>query len=92
MPNSKSASKSLRQSLVKRDRNRTQRASLRTKLKKFRTLLATEPVPTQEDADQQFGLVVKALDQAASKHLIHRNTAARTKSRLAALKKKTFVG
>lgn len=90
MPNSKSAAKSLRQSIVKRDRNRQQRSTLRTTLKKFRTLLTTEP--TQEEADTQFSLVVKAIDQAASKNLIHKNTASRTKSRLAALKKKTFVG
>lgn len=90
MPNSKSAAKSLRQSLVKRDRNRQQRSTLRTKLKKFRTLLTTQP--TQENADKEFGQVVKALDQAAAKNLIHKNTASRTKSRLAALKKKTFVG
>ncbi|MBL8815149.1 MAG: 30S ribosomal protein S20 [Planctomyces sp.] len=90
MPNSPSAAKSLRQSLVKRDRNRQQRSALRTKLKKFRALLAAKP--TQEAADQEFSLVVKALDQAASKDLIHKNTASRVKSRLAALKKKTFVG
>ena len=90
MPNSKSAAKSLKQSLVKRDRNRQQRATLRTKVKKFRTLLTSGP--TQEVADKDFSLVVKALDQAASKNLIHKNTASRTKSRLAALKKKTFVG
>ncbi len=90
MPNSKSAEKSLRQSIVKRDRNRVQRSTLRTKLKKFRALLVAKP--TQEEADKQFSLVVKALDQAASKNLIHKNTASRTKSRLAAMKKKTFVG
>ncbi|MCA9035746.1 MAG: 30S ribosomal protein S20 [Planctomycetaceae bacterium] len=90
MPNSKSAEKSLRQSLVRRDRNRTQRSALRTRLKNFRSFLAGSP--SQEDADKQFSLVVKALDQAAAKDLIHKNTASRTKSRLAALKKKTFVG
>jgi small subunit ribosomal protein S20 len=90
MPNSKSAAKSLKQSLVKRDRNRQQRATLRTKVKKFRTLLTSGA--TQEAADSDFRLVVKALDQAASRNLIHKNTASRTKSRLAALKKKTFVG
>ncbi|MGV2340568.1 MAG UNVERIFIED_CONTAM: 30S ribosomal protein S20 [Planctomycetaceae bacterium] len=59
-------------------------------VKRFRALLATEP--TQETADSQFSLVTKALDQAAAKKLIHKNTASRVKSRLAALKKKTFVG
>ncbi|MFN9722529.1 MAG: 30S ribosomal protein S20 [Planctomyces sp.] len=37
-------------------------------------------------------MVVKALDQAAARKLIHKNTASRVKSRLAALKKKTVVG
>ncbi|MCA9061356.1 MAG: 30S ribosomal protein S20 [Planctomycetaceae bacterium] len=90
MPNSASAAKALRQSLDRRERNRQQRSTLRTRLKKFRSYLADEP--TQEGADSQFRLVVKALDQAAAKRLIHKNTASRVKSRLAALKKKTFVG
>ncbi|MEJ7595826.1 MAG: 30S ribosomal protein S20 [Planctomycetaceae bacterium] len=90
MPNSASAEKSLRRSNVRRDRNRQQRGSLRTRLKKFRLMLAEKP--TQEAADKEFSLVVKALDQAASKKLLHKNAASRTKSRLAALKRKTFVG
>jgi len=90
MPNSASAEKSLRQSIVRRERNRQQRSTLRTTVKRFRALLASKP--TQETADGQFSLVTKALDQAAAKKLIHKNTASRTKSRLAALKKKTFVG
>jgi small subunit ribosomal protein S20 len=89
MPNSASAEKSLRKSIVRRDRNRQQRGTLRTRIKKFRTLMTEKP--TQEAADAEFRLVVKALDQAAAKKLIHKNTAARTKSRLAALKRKTFV-
>ena len=63
MPNSASAEKSLRRSNVRRDRNRQQRGSLRTRLKKFRAFLAEKP--TQEAADKEFSLVVKALDQAA---------------------------
>lgn len=82
MPNSESAEKSLRRSNVRRDRNRQQRGSLRTRLKKFRVFLAEKP--TQEAADKEFSLVVKALDQAASKKLLHKNAASRTKSRLAA--------
>lgn len=89
MPNSASAEKSLRQSLIRRERNRHQRGTLRTRVKKFRTFLGEKP--TQEAADKEFSLVVKALDQAAAKKLIHKNAASRTKSRLAALKRKTFV-
>ena len=86
MPNTSSAKKYLRQSTARRLRNRQHRSALRSRLKGFRTLLKSEP--TREDADKQFSLVSKALDQAASKNLIHSNAAARTKSRLAALKKK----
>jgi small subunit ribosomal protein S20 len=89
MPNSASAEKSLRKSLVRRERNRHQRGALRTRIKKFRALIGEKP--TQEVADKEFSLVVKALDQAAAKKLIHKNAASRTKSRLAALKRKTFV-
>jgi small subunit ribosomal protein S20 len=89
MPNSASAEKSLRKSLVRRERNRQQRGALRTRIKKFRTFLSEKP--TQEAADKEFSQVVKALDQAAAKGLIHKNAASRTKSRLAALKRKTFV-
>jgi len=85
MPHSLSAKKSLRHNQKTRHRNRQQRSQLRTELKKFRTLLADNP--SREDADQAFGKVVKALDQAAAKRLIHLNLASRTKSRLAALKK-----
>ncbi|MEP3479894.1 MAG: 30S ribosomal protein S20 [Fuerstiella sp.] len=86
MPNTPSAKKYLRQSQERRLLNRQQRTSLRTKLKRFRTLL--ESNPSREEADKEMSLVAKALDQAAAKRLIHPNVAARTKSRLVASKKK----
>jgi len=85
MPNSISASKSLRQSLKRRLRNRQQRSRLRTELKKFRELMAQSPA--RADADKALSGVTKLLDQSAAKKLIHKNVASRTKSRLAALKK-----
>lgn len=87
MPNTPSAKKYLRQSTARRERNRAQRSELRTAVKQFRTAL--EENPSREEADKQFDSVKKVLDQAAAKNLIHANKAARTKSRLAALKKKT---
>ncbi len=48
-----------------------------------------EENPSREEADKRLSQVAKALDQAAAKNLIHSNTASRTKSRLAKLKKKT---
>lgn len=90
MPNTKAATKYLRQSSKRRLQNRQQRASLRTRLRTFRTLM--EEQPTQEAADKAFAGIAKSLDQAAAKHLIHKNAASRTKSRLAALKKNALAG
>jgi small subunit ribosomal protein S20 len=87
MPNTPAAKKYLRTSTGRRLQNRQQRSTLRGQIKGFRTLLSGGP--SREEADKQFGLVVKALDQAAAKNLIHANAAARSKSRLAALKKKS---
>ena len=89
MPNTPAAKKYLRTSTGRRLQNRQQRSTLRGKIKGFRTLLSGGP--SREDADKQFGLVVKALDQAAAKNLIHANAAARSKSRLAALKKRAVA-
>ena len=82
MPNSISAKKSHRQSLKRRDRNRSQRSALKTAIKKVRAAVA--------DGDTAGALELlqaaqKRLDQAAAKNLIHKNSAARTKSRLARL-------
>jgi len=41
-----------------------------------------------EDADRLFRDAVKALDQAGSKKIIHKNAAARKKSRLSAMIRK----
>lgn len=84
MPNTTSAKKALRQNQVRRLQNRSQRSALRTVIKKCR-LAATSGDP--KTADEALRLAVKRLDQAAAKHLIHANTAARTKSRLSKLVK-----
>lgn len=82
MPNTPTAKKALRQSEKIRLRNRAQRSALRTAVKKARAAAAG----TDEAAAlEAYRLVTKKLDQAASKHLIHKNAAARTKSRLAKL-------
>jgi small subunit ribosomal protein S20 len=85
MPNSASAKKSMRKAEIRRLRNRKDRSALRTVLKKFRTAAAGEDHAAAEAA---FRLAVKSLDQAAAHHLIHKNVAARTKSRLSRLLKK----
>jgi small subunit ribosomal protein S20 len=80
MPNTASAKKTLRKDKVRRLRNRSQRSSLRTVIKK---VLAAVVAGDRTAADAALKVVVKRLDQAAAKRLIHPNKAARTKSRLA---------
>ncbi len=79
MPNTKSAKKRHKQSLVRRTRNRAVKSSLRTQIRKLDDLLKSTKLP---EADAEFRLVAKHLDQAASDHVIHANRAARVKSRL----------
>ena len=74
MPNIASAKKNMRKSRAATVRNRAQRSALRTALKKAKATGAT--------ADQQVA-AVSLLDRAARKGLIHRNAAARHKSRMA---------
>ena len=85
MPNSPSAKKSMRKAAVRRERNRSYRSALRTVLKRCRAAAAGNDPAAAEAA---FRLAVKKLDQAAAQHLIHKNLAARTKSRLSRLLKK----
>lgn len=63
----------------RQERNRNQRSALRTTVKKVRTTTAAADV---EGAQSSLQVAIKKLDQAADKHLIHKNKAARLKSRL----------
>ena len=80
MAHHKSALKRARQNETRRIRNRHQRSTLRTALKKFQALLAAKDVA---EAEKNFQAVQKAIDKAVSKGIIHRNAGARYKSRLA---------
>ncbi len=84
MPNTASAKKALRQNIKRRLHNRSRISALRTAVKKVRKLIAAGETAAAQEA---FRYACKRLDQAAAKHLIHRNTAARTKSRLSKLLK-----
>lgn len=76
MPRIRSAKKRMRQSVKARERNRQQRAALRTAVKKVRTAESGDTAAALRSAES-------LLDRAARKRLIHPNTAARQKSRLA---------
>jgi small subunit ribosomal protein S20 len=81
MPNIQSAKKRLKQSLVRRDRNRSAKRSLRTECKK---VVAAAQSGNPDQAETELRVAAKKLDQAAAKRVIHRNAAARLKSRLSA--------
>lgn len=79
MPNHKSAEKRVRQSERRRLINRNNRTKLRGSIKKLRTAL------DGGDAKAAVGLLpitVSEIDKAVKKGALHRNAAARHKSRL----------
>lgn len=80
MPNTKSAWKNWRQSLKQRDRNRGVKAVLKKELKEVRTATAGGNL----DVAAKEAVVAQAkLDRAADRGTIHKNKAARLKSRMA---------
>ena len=79
MPNHKSAEKRVRQSERRRLRNRNNRTKLRTSIKKLRTALSAGDVKV---AGGLLPLTVSEIDKAVKKGALHRNAAARHKSRL----------
>ncbi len=80
MPNTKSAERRMRQNAVRRLRNRARRSEVRSEIKKLRRLVEAEQF---EEAQQRLSKVYAVIDRTAQKGVIHRNTAARYKSRLA---------
>jgi small subunit ribosomal protein S20 len=81
MPNSVSAKKRLRQNVTLRDRNRARKSEMRSQLRKVREAVEAGDVETSET---QFRIAVIKLDKAVSRRVIHRNAAARLKSRMSA--------
>ncbi|HEV2913609.1 MAG TPA: 30S ribosomal protein S20 [Pyrinomonadaceae bacterium] len=76
MPNHKSAEKRVRQNEKRRQINRSNRTRLRSSIKKLRTEL--------ESGNAQAALpeTISTIDKAVQKGVLHRNAAARYKSRL----------
>jgi small subunit ribosomal protein S20 len=85
MPNIQSARKRLKQSLVRRERNRSTKRSIHTECKKVLEAVKTGNV---EQAETELRVVAKKVDKAAANKIIHRNAAARVKSRMSAKVKK----
>jgi small subunit ribosomal protein S20 len=79
LANTKSAIKRLRSAERRRLRNRIFRGRARTAVKKARYLMETGRF---EEAQEAVHMATVALDKAAAKGIIHKNNAARRKSRL----------
>lgn len=76
MPNVKSAIKRHKTSLIRRERNRKRRATMRTFIKKLRT------AESREDAVKILPEVFSSVDKAVKNNVIHASTGSRYKSRL----------
>ncbi|MGY0372420.1 30S ribosomal protein S20 [Clostridium sp. JNZ J1-5] len=81
MANIKSAKKRIKVIETKTLRNKMIKSSLKTQIKKFESAIASNELA---EAKVAYLSVVKALDMAAAKGILHKNKAARKKSRLAA--------
>jgi len=79
VPRLKSAKKAMRKSRAAHARNRARRSQLRTAVRKVRS------AENAKDAQAAYLEAARLLDRAGRKNLVHRNTASRTKSRLAKL-------
>jgi len=78
--NIKSQIKRNRQNLVRRERNKGVRSELKTRTKSA----VAEAEAGAESAEDSLRRAVKRIDMAAAKGVIHKNEAARRKSRLMA--------
>ena len=79
MPIKHAALKQIRKDRTRQQRNHAVRSELRTLTKRLVSLLNGKKT---DEATTLMQLVAKKYDRAASQHVIHRNTAARYKSRL----------
>lgn len=87
MPQLKNAEKALRQSLKRQVRNTRVNENIAYLLKSSKRLAAAKDKKWQETVTA----AIKAIDKAAQKGIMKKNTAARTKSRLAKQIKKMMA-
>ena len=83
MPNTKSAKKRMHQSEQQRLINRSVKSSIKTQMRKVREAA----VKGAEQSAVELRQLARKVDKAAAHGVIHRNTAARVKSRLTAVVK-----
>lgn len=79
MPNIKSAIKRVKVTAKKTLRNKVVKTKVKNAIKRFYASVLESP----EAAQEQYRLTVSQIDRAVSKGVLHKNAAARKKSRLA---------
>jgi small subunit ribosomal protein S20 len=79
MPNHKSAEKRVRQDIKRNAVNRSNQSRLRTQIKKLRAALVAGD---KEQSSELLTPTISTIDKAVNKGILHKNTAARYKSRL----------
>ncbi len=79
MANNKSALKRIKTSAVRTARNRKIKSTVKTAVKKFQDAAAQG----SEETTEAYVKAQKTLDKAVAKGVLHKNSAARKKSRLA---------
>lgn len=80
MAHSLSAKKRVRQNIKRRARNRARKELIKRQVKAFTAALSSGDL---NKAEQELRNVARRLDKVAAKHTIHKNAAARKRSRLA---------
>jgi len=81
MPNNAAAEKRMRQEQKRRLHNRSIKSIVKTEVTKARQAITTNTIDA-DSAAEAVRAAVSELDRAAKKGVIHRNNAARRKSRL----------
>lgn len=89
MAHSRTAKKAVRQNIKHRALNRWRLSALREALKEFNEKILHG---SNDDAKEFYKKVARMLDRTASKGVIHKNNAARNKSRLNARLKAKVLG
>ncbi|NLA27277.1 MAG: 30S ribosomal protein S20 [Firmicutes bacterium] len=89
MPVTKSAEKRMRQTVVRTARNRRVKSMVKTAMRRFEEALQEGD---RELARTRLVTAVRRIDQAAAKGVIHKNNAARKKSRLTRLFNQSAAG
>lgn len=79
MAQSLSAQKRVKQNVKRKAINRARKSQIKTQMKRYEDAIDKGDI---EAANEHFRLITKKLDKAAATSTMHKNTAAREKSRL----------